>query len=104
MAVVNAQTVLGSTSTSPVLLFTSTGEHVVNVRCVNPSTEAVTMFLEQRLSGSTGQEPEQLLVPGSECPIADRILEGPIYLGNGDTLYVYAGSTAATFAMGGHTL
>src|SRR5690606_34038616 len=88
---------------TPVLLFTAAADCVVNVYCVNPSIVAQGAFVEVRLQDAS-QEAAQLLVPGASVPAADRIVEGPVYLASGDTVYVYASDASQVFHLYGHTL
>lgn len=85
------------------LLHTSTANSVCNVFCVNPSTSAAQVFVEVRLGGST-QSPEQIIVPGAFVPANDRIVEGPIYLANTDTVFVYGSDADLSFHLYGQTL
>jgi hypothetical protein len=103
MAVVQAQAPANGTPATPVLLFTATADCVVNIFCVNPDTDPQQAFVEVRLLGA-GQADEQLLVPGTSVPAADRIVEGPVYLANTDEVYVYATDTAQVFSLYGQTL
>jgi hypothetical protein len=103
MAVVQAQEPANGTPATPVLLYTATGDCVVNIFCVNPDAAEQQAFVEVRLGGAS-QADEQLLVPGTSVPAEDRIVEGPVYLANTDEVYVYATDAAQVFSLYGQTL
>lgn len=103
MAVVQAQVKADSTPATPVLLFTATADCVVNIFCVNPETTAQTATVEIRL-GNAGQNVIQVLVPGVSIPSKDRIVEGPVYLANTDTVYVYGSDADQVFSLYGQTV
>ena len=46
----------------------------------------------------------QVLVPGVSVPAGDRIVEGPIYLASGDTVYVYGSDADQVFSLYGQTV
>lgn len=104
MAVVQAQVQVDDQDPStPVLLFTAAADCVVNVYCVNPDGEAQVGFVEVRLQDAS-QDAAQLLVPGVLVPAIERIVEGPVYLASGDTVYVYGLHAAQVFHLYGHTI
>jgi len=104
MAVVQAQVQVDDQDPStPVLLFTAAADCVVNVYCVNPDDEAQDAFVEVRLQDAS-QDAAQLLVPGVSVPAIERIVEGPVYLASGDTVYVYGSDAAQVFHLYGHTI
>lgn len=103
MAVVQAQVAADSTPATPVLLFTATAECVVNIFCVNPEATVQSAFVEIRLQDAAQADP-QLLVPGVTIPAAERIVEGPVYLASGDTVFVYASHANQVFSLYGQTL
>lgn len=103
MPVVQAQVAADSTPATPVELYEATAECVVNIFCVNPNTTAEQAFVEIRLQDAAQADP-QLLVPGTEIPANDRIVEGPVYLASGDTVFVYASDADQVFSLYGQTL
>src|SRR5690554_3470756 len=104
MAVVQAQVQVDDQDPStPVLLFTASADCVVNVFCVNPDDVPQEAFIEVRLQDAA-QDAAQLLVPGTMVAPTDRIVEGPVYLANGDTVYVYGSDDAQVFSLYGQTL
>jgi hypothetical protein len=103
MAVVQAQVAANATPATPELLYTATADCVVNAFCVNPTAAAVNAYVEVRLLDAAQSDP-QLLVPGAAIPANDRIVEGPVYLANGDTVYVYGSSADQVFSLYGQTL
>lgn len=103
MAVVQAQVAADSTPATPVELFEATAECVVNVFCVNPDTLPQDAYVEIRLQDAA-QDSAQLLVPGAVVPAQDRIVEGPVYLASGDTVYVYGSDDGQVFQLYGQTL
>src|SRR5690554_5867531 len=104
MAVVQAQVQVDDQDPStPVLLFTASADCVVNVFCVNPDDAPQDAFVEVRLQDAA-QSDEQLLVPGALVPALDRIVEGPVYLASGDTVYVYGSYADQVFSLYGLTL
>jgi len=103
MAVVQAQAIADSTPSTPVKLFTSPADCVVNVFCCNDDSSPQQAFVEVRLQDAS-QAPEQLLVPGVVIPPNERILEGSIYLTAGDAIYVYGTSDMQVFHLYGQTL
>src|SRR5690606_16761692 len=104
MAVVQAQVQVDDQDPStPVLLFTAAADCAVNVFCVNPDAAVQEAYVEIRLQDAA-QTAEQLLVPGFAVPPQDRIVEGPVYLASGDTVYVYGSDTDQVFSLYGQTL
>lgn len=103
MAVVQAQVQADGTPATPVELFEATADCVVNIFCVNPDSAAQSAFVEIRLQDAAQADP-QLLVPGNSVPSNDRIVEGPVYLASGDTVYVYGTDDAQVFSLYGQTL
>jgi len=104
MAVVQAQVQVDDQDPStPVKLFTATADCVVNVFSVNPDASAQRAFVEVRLQDAA-QSDEQLLVPGVRVPARERIVEGPVYLASGDTVYVYGEHEDQVFSLFGQTL
>ena|SRR5690554_5716230 len=104
MAVVQAQVQVDDQDPStPVELFEVSADCVVNVFCVNPSIVTQSAFVEVRLQDAS-QDAAQLLVPGASVPAVDRIVEGPVYLASGDTVYVYGSDAAQVFHLYGHTV
>lgn len=103
MAVVQDQVGLGGTPATPVLLHTATADCVVNIFCVNPEATEEQAFVEIRLQDAAQSDP-QLLVPGVQVPALDRIVEGPVYLASGDTVYVYGSDANQVFSLYGQTV
>lgn len=103
MAVVQAQVQADSTPATPVLLFTASADCVVNVFCVNPDSAVQDAFVEVRLQDAA-QDAAQMLVPGVPVPGNNRIVEGPVYLAAGDTVYVYGSDDGQVFHLYGQTL
>lgn len=103
MAVVQAQVAADGTPATPVELWEATADCVVNIFCVNPDAAYQQAFVEIRLQDAAQADP-QLLVPGSEIPPMDRIVEGPVYLASGDTVFVYGSDTDQVFSLYGQTL
>lgn len=104
MAVVQAQVQVDDQDPStPVLLFTAAADCVVNVFCVNPGDAPQEAFIEVRLQDAS-QSDEQLLVPGVAVPAFERVVEGPVYLASGDTVYVYGSHADQVFQLFGQTL
>src|SRR5690606_1522632 len=104
MAVVQAQVQVDDQDPStPVLLFTASADCVVNIYCVNPVVGSQEAFIEGRLQDAS-QDAAQLLVPGALVPAIERIVEGPVYLASGDTVYVYGSDAAQVFQLYGQTL
>lgn len=103
MAVVQAQVQADGTPATPVELFTATADCVVNIFCVNPEATVQQAWVEVRLAGATQADP-QLLVPGKAVPAKDRIVEGPVYLASGDTVFVYASDADQVFSLYGQTV
>src|SRR5690554_7682168 len=104
MAVVQAQVQVDDQDPStPVLLFTAAADCVVNVYCVNPDDVPQEAFIEVRLQDAS-QSDEQLVVPGAGINARDRIVEGPIYLASGDTVFVYGSDASQVFQLYGQTL
>lgn len=103
MAVVQAQVTADSTPATPVELWEATADCVVNIFCVNPEATAEQAFVEIRLQDGA-QADEQLLVPGVAVPPNDRIVEGPVYLATGDTVFVYGSDANQVFSLYGQTV
>lgn len=103
MAVVQAQVQADSTPATPVLLFTAAADCVVNVFCVNPGATTEQAWVEVRLQDAA-QADEQVLVPGTVVPANERLVEGPVYLASGDTVYVYGTAADQVFQVFGLTL
>lgn len=103
MAVVQAQIVPGGTPTTPVELFEATADCVVNIFCVNRDAATQTVTVEIRLLDA-GQTASQIIVPGTAVLAGDRIVEGPIYLANTDTVFVYGSDGDLSFHLYGQTL
>ena len=103
MAVVQAQVAASGTPATPVELFEATADCVVNIFCVNPTLTEQGAFVEIRLQDAVQADP-QLIVPGARVPSTDRIVEGPIYLAAGDTVYVYGDDADQVFSVYGQTL
>lgn len=103
MAVVQAQVAANGTPATPVELFEATADCVVNIFCVNPEATVQSAFVEIRLQ-DVSQAAAQLLVPGKSIPPDDRLVEGPVYLASGDTVYVYATHANQVFSLYGQTL
>lgn len=103
MAVVQAQTAANGTPATPVELFEATADCVVNIFCVNPEATVQSAFVEIRLQDASQADP-QLLVPGKAVPAKDRIVEGPVYLATGDTVFVYASDADQVFSLYGQTV
>lgn len=103
MAVVQAQVQVNGTPATPTLLFTASADCVVNIFCVNPDAAIQQAFVEIRLADA-GQSVIQVLVPGSSVPAKDRLVEGPVYLANTDTVYIYGTDTDQVFALYGQTI
>lgn len=103
MAVVQAQVQADGTPATPVELWEATADCVVNIFCVNPEATVEQAYVEIRLQDAS-QDAEQLLVPGAVVPPNDRIVEGPVYLATGDTVYVYATHADQVFSLYGQTM
>lgn len=103
MAVVQAQVVPGGTPTTPVELFEASADCVVNIFCVNRGADAQTVTVEIRLLDA-GQTASQILVPGATVPPGERIVEGPVYLQNTDTVFVYGSDADLSFHLYGQTV
>lgn len=103
MAVVQAQVAADSTPATPVELFEATADCVVNIFSVNPDSSPHQAFVEIRLQDAA-QADAQLLVPGTFVPANDRIVEGPVYLASGDTVYVYGDDADQVFSLYGQTV
>jgi hypothetical protein len=101
MAVVQAQVAANGTPATPVELFEATGTCTVNIYCVNPESTAQNAFVEIRLQDAA-QTAAQLLVPGTSIPPDDRIVEGPVTLVSGDTVFVYGSHANQVFHLYGH--
>lgn len=84
-------------------LWEATADCVVNIFCVNPDSAARQAFVEVRLQDAAQADP-QLLVPGASIPATDRIVEGPVYLASGDTVFVYGSDAAQVFSLYGQTV
>lgn len=103
MAVVQAQIQADSTPATPVELWEATADCVVNIFCVNPESTVQQAFVEIRLQDAAQADP-QLLVPGASVPANDRIVEGPVYLATGDTVFVYGSDADQVFSLYGQTV
>lgn len=103
MAVVQAQVAANGTPATPVELFEATADCVVNIFCVNRDAAAQTVTVEIRLLDA-GQTASQIIVPGTSVPPGERIVEGPIYLANTDTVFVYGSDADLSFHLYGQTL
>jgi hypothetical protein len=84
-------------------LWEATADCVVNIFCVNPEATAEEAFVEIRLQ-DVSQTAAQLLVPGAAIPPNDRIVEGPVYLASGDTVFVYGSDADQVFSLYGQTV
>lgn len=103
MAVVQAQIQADGTPATPVELWEATADCVVNIFCVNPTDTTAQGFVEIRLQDAAQSDP-QLLVPGSLIPAQDRVVEGPVYLVSGDTVFVYGSDADQVFSLYGQTV
>ena len=103
MAAIVAQATAHATPATPVKVFEATADSVVNVFCVNAGSASAAVSVEVR-PGDVAQADEHLLVAGAVVQVGDRLLEGPVYLADGDAVYGYGGSADLVFHVMGQTL